>query len=276
MSGRRAGSACQEPTSRARPSRSTTVTMQPSVRTGTTSWASRPSADTVSSSPVSSALTWASSAARAVARRAVSSASRRSVASSTYRARPSGPGQTRASTHRSGALRCGVSNVIGRPVLGGRPVGLLDDASRDAGEGLPQRLAEDLGAGAVHQPFGLGVDVAEPPLRVEEAEGRGHGLQEADQLASARSPAGPGTSPSRRSRLAHCARPHVRPPALVAPLLERPRRRDSPDGRGHGDCVDPAVRCQGGRGAARTRSRARDRVTLPSLSVTGYRRERRA
>jgi hypothetical protein len=83
MSPRRAGSPCHEPTSRALPSRSTSVTMQPSVRTGTTSSASRPSADSVSTWPDSSALTRASSAVRAVVRRAASAASRRCETSTT-------------------------------------------------------------------------------------------------------------------------------------------------------------------------------------------------
>jgi hypothetical protein len=78
---RRSGSACQHPTSRARPSRSTTVTMQLSASVGTTSWASRPSADSPSRAPDSSAVTEESRAARSLARRAACSARTRSVTS---------------------------------------------------------------------------------------------------------------------------------------------------------------------------------------------------
>ena len=81
-SARRAGSTCQLPMSRTWPSRSTTVTMQLSVSTGTTSRASRASADSVSRAMASSARTSASSAACSTARCAVFSAQRRSVTSS--------------------------------------------------------------------------------------------------------------------------------------------------------------------------------------------------
>jgi hypothetical protein len=66
--------------------------------------------------------------------------------------------------------------------------------------------------GAVHQPLGLGVDVAEAPLGVEEAEGGRHRLEEAHEVSAVALPAGPGRARDRgRSR------------TLRAPTSGRPR-----------------------------------------------------
>ena len=262
-SARRAGSACHEPTSRARPSRSTTVTMQPSASVGHDQLGQPAErglavqgAGQLGASPRRAAPPARWPAARPPRRRDavgdVEEVDRQPVRAP---ARP-GPRTSRSRRRRGRRPR----SVIGS-------AGSASPSRNASSKTLPDGLREGLRtatrprsvvAGAAHQPLGLGVDVAEPPVAVEEAERGRHRVRGS----------GPGRAPGRRP-----GRPAGRGCRLVRrgcpprPSPRCPAAPERPAGRTAGTrrLWPTGPRCQGG--AERSRpSPASGEVPLATAS----------
>jgi hypothetical protein len=117
---------------------------------------------------------------------------------------------------------------------------LVEDAADRLRIDLGHRPAEEVRAWPAHQPLRLGIDVAEPPLGVEQAEAGRHRVEHADQVDAVgrRARAGPAVTRGRQRAAFGAENVHGVPHACGV---------DGPPGEaGHVDCGQPHPACQEG------------------------------